>query len=390
MRNMMIFIIFCCAVGCGTVLSFCYFWGDLLEETVVSTEKEAEEAVPVQQPAEKRQGKQVIDGETYYYDANGKKLTDLQRIDDYYYYFAADGRMLKNRKDTVLFDGIPIPCYMNDDGQLGFMATVSQELLPAVEQEEAVQPTFERTTAFNINEVQREIEAIMARYGGKTSVYFQDLETNQQISLNNSPMYPCCMIKTAALSAFMHRVEEGSIDYQRYQPYIGPMIIHSDNTSYNRLMKGLGDGDALLGASRLNEYCDAIGMGETAAYHGLKPGEEYFTTGHSSNVSSANDIGRYFEKLYYGQLADVRHTQDMLNLYVQCIDREGIASGLPTNVAYAHKTGEAYDFYHDGGIVYAEGRPYIVVAFTDGVTNNRAFMKDLSSYLYHYQMTTIL
>ena len=64
MRNMMIFIIFCCAVGCGTVLSFCYFWGDLLEETVVSTEKEAEEAVPVQQPAEKRQGKQVIDGET--------------------------------------------------------------------------------------------------------------------------------------------------------------------------------------------------------------------------------------------------------------------------------------------------------------------------------------
>ena len=203
-------------------------------------------------------------------------------------------------------------------------------------------------------------------------------------------MYPCCMIKTAALSAFMHRVEEGSIDYQCYQPYIGPMIIHSDNTSYNRLMKGLGDGDALLGASRLNEYCDAIGMGETAAYHGLKPGEEYFTTGHSSNVSSANDIGRYFEKLYYGQLADVRHTQDMLNLYVQCIDREGIASGLPTNVAYAHKTGEAYDFYHDGGIVYAEGRPYIVVAFTDDVTNNRAFMKDLSSYLYHYQITTIL
>lgn len=390
MRNMMIFIIFCCAVGCGTVLSFCYFWEDLLEETVVSTEKEAEEAVPVQQPAEKRQGKQVIDGETYYYDANGKKLTGLQRIDDYYYYFATDGRMLKNRKDTVLFDGIPIPCYMNDDGQLGFMATVSQELLPAVEQEEAVQPTLERNTVFNINEVQRGIEAIMARYGGKTSVYFQDLKTNQRIGLNNASMYPCCMIKTAALSAFMHRVEEGNMDYNRYLPYIGPMIIYSDNTCYNRLMKGLGDGDALLGASRLNEYCDAIGMGETAAYHGLKPGEEYFTTGHSSNVSSANDIGRYFEKLYYGQLADVRHTQDMLNLYVQCIDREGIASGLPTNVAYAHKTGEAYDFYHDGGIVYAEGRPYIVVAFTDGVTNNRAFMKDLSSYLYHYQMTTIL
>lgn len=388
MRNMMIFIIFCCAVGCGAVLSFCYFWGDLLEETVVSTEKEAEEAVPVQQTEEKLYGKQVIDGDTYYYDTNGERMTGLQRIDGYYYFFAEDGVMLQNRKETIGFDGLSVPCFMNDEGQLGFIATASQEAM--LGQGEAAPPAPERTTAFNIYEVQRGIEAIMARYGGKTSVYFHDLKTNQQISLNNTPMYPCCMIKTAALSAFMHRVEEGSIDYQRYQPYIGPMIIHSDNTSYNRLMKGLGDGDALLGASRLNEYCDVIGMGETAAHHGLKPGADYFTTGHSSNVSSANDIGRYFEKLYYGQLAGVPHTLEMLNLYAQCIDLEGIASGLPASVVYAHKTGEAYDFYHDGGIVYAEGRPYIVVAFTDGVSNNRAFMKDLSSYLYHYQMTTIL
>lgn len=389
MRNMMIFILFCCAVGCGAVLSFCYFWGDGLAPATVSVETDADTVTSVQQPEEKRRGKQVIDGETYYYDANGEKVTGLQKIDDNYYYFAADGKMLKNRKDMVLFDGLPVPCYMNEEGQLGFIATDSPEA-SALAQEETVQPALERNKVFNIDEVQRGIEAIMAQYGGKTSVYFQDLKTNQQICLNNATMYPCCMIKTAALSAFMHRVEEGTMDYNRYLPYIGPMIIYSDNTCYNRLMKGLGDGDALLGANRLNAYCDAIGMTESAAYHGLKPGADYFTTGNGSNVSSANDIGRYFEKLYYGRLADVRHTQDMLNLYAQCIDLEGIASGLPTNVVYAHKTGEAYDFYHDGGIVYADGRPYIVVAFTDCVSNNRAFMKDLASYLYHYQMTTIL
>lgn len=286
-------------------------------------------------------------------------------------------------------DGTSVPCFFDNVGKLGFIATASQSEA-VLGQGEPVPSVPERNTVFNINDVQRGIEAIMARYGGKTAVYFNDLKTNQQISLNNMPMYPCCMIKTAALSTFMHRVEEGSIDYAQYQSYIGPMIIYSDNTCYNRLMKGLGDGDALLGAKRLNEYCDAIGMLESTAYHGLRPGADYFTSGNSSNVSSANDIGHYFEKLYYGQLANVPHTQEMLNLYAQCDDREGIAGGLPANVGYAHKTGEAYAFYHDGGIVYAEGRPYIVVAFTNGVQNNRAFLKELSSYLYHYQMTTIL
>lgn len=389
MRNIMIFIVFCCAVGCGAVFSFYYYGDDWLAVTASSAEDDADDVAVAQQAEKKLHGKQVVDGETYYYNHNGEKVTGIHRIGEKYYYFAVDGVMLKNRRVTITFDGIPVPCFINDEGELGFITTVSQEAAVSG-QDEAVPPALERNKDFNINEVQRGIEAIMARYGGKTAVYFNDLKTNQQISLNNMPMYPCCMIKTAALSTFMHRVEEGSIDYAQYQSYIGPMIIYSDNTCYNRLMKGLGDGDALLGAKRLNEYCDAIGMRETAAYHGLRPGTDYFTGGNSSNVSSANDIGHYFEKLYYGQLANVPHTQEMLNLYAQCDDREGIAGGLPANVGYAHKTGEAYAFYHDGGIVYAEGRPYIVVAFTNGVQNNRAFLKELSSYLYHYQMTTIL
>lgn len=389
MRNIIIFIVFCCAVGCGAVFSFYYYGDDWLAVPELSATDDADDVAVVQQPEKKLYGKQVVDGETYYYDSNGEKMTGIQMIGEKYYYFAADGVMLKNRRVTITFDGIPVPCFINDEGELGFITTVSQEAAVSGH-DEAVPPALERNKDFNINDVQRGIETIMARYGGKTAVYFNDLKTNQQISLNNMPMYPCCMIKTAALSTFMHRVEEGSIDYAQYQSYIGPMIIYSDNTCYNRLMKGLGDGDALLGAKRLNEYCNAIGMRETAAYHGLRPGADYFTGGNSSNVSSANDIGHYFEKLYYGQLANVPHTQEMLNLYAQCDDREGIAGGLPANVGYAHKTGEAYAFYHDGGIVYAEGRPYIVVAFTDGVQNNRAFLKELSSYLYHYQMTTIL
>ena len=387
MRKMMLFIIFCCAVGCGAIFSFCYFWADWpTEEGMGVDDASADAEAP---PEKKLHGKQLIDGETYYYDRNGERMTGLVSIDGYFYYFGDDGVMQKSREETVSFGGVPMSCYINDEGKLGFVAAVSGQEAASEQGTVSVSP-LEGSHVFDINEVRRGVAEIMARYGGKTSVYFNDLKTNQTFSLNDTSMYPCCMIKTAALSAFMQRVEEGHMDYGRYQSLIGPMIIYSDNTSYNRLMRGLGDGSALLGAAHLNEYCRTVGMSHSAVYHGLKPGSDYFTAGNRSNVSSANDIGRYFEMLYYGRLASPAHTGEMLSLYAQCIDREGIAQGLPEGIVYAHKTGEAYACYHDGGIVYAKDRPYIVVAFTDGVPNNRAFMKALSSYLYRYQMTTVL
>ncbi len=41
MRNIIIFIIFCCAVGCGAVLSFYYYGNDWLAVTASSAEDDA-------------------------------------------------------------------------------------------------------------------------------------------------------------------------------------------------------------------------------------------------------------------------------------------------------------------------------------------------------------
>lgn len=388
MKRMMAFVIFCCVVGVVTVFSFNHFSGGLLVDGVSEAINQTDDTQTAPSTEKKLYGKQIIDGETYYFDNNGEKIIGLRNIDRYFYFFDEDGVMLKNTNKTVSFGGNPMPCYINDEGKLGFVASIRLEAGNAG-QGQAMPPVLERNTIFNINNLERGVRDIMARYNGRISVYFNDLKTNQKFCLNNTTMYPCCMIKTATLSAFMQQVENNGIDYNQYRQYIGPMIIYSDNTCYNRLMKGLGDGDALLGAKRLNDHCDTIGMSESAVYHGLLPGADYFTSGNRSNVSSAKDIGLYFEKLYYGQLASPAHTQEMLGLYAQCIDREGLAQGLPLGTVYAHKTGEAYACYHDGGIVYAKDRPYILVAFTDDVSNNRAFLKELSAYLYHYQMTTM-
>lgn len=382
MKKFLLFLIFSFTVVGSAMFSYGVFSDGSLSLTPSSSDNAPK--TPAVAKDEKLYGKQIINNETYYFDTDGEMQTGLQSFDDFYYYFNDEGIMLQDTDETISFEDVALPCHFNEEGKLGFVATMP-EVVTYPGQVEAVMPAPESDSDFDIKAVQQGLEEIMSRYGGTTSVYFNDLTTDQKFCLNNKTMYPCCMIKTATLSTFMQQVENGEIDYNQYQQYIGPMIIDSDNTCYNRLMRGLGDGDGVLGATRLNEHAKSIGMNETAAHHGLMPGADYFTSGNISNVSCAQDIGTYFEKLYYGQLANPAHTKEMLDLYALCADYEGIVQGLPAGTVYAHKTGEAYACYHDGGIVYAEGRPYIVVAFTDGVVNNRAFLKEVSSYLYNYE-----
>ena len=50
MRNIMIFIVFCCAVGCGAVFSFYYYGDDWLAVPELSATDDADDVAVVQQP----------------------------------------------------------------------------------------------------------------------------------------------------------------------------------------------------------------------------------------------------------------------------------------------------------------------------------------------------
>lgn len=54
----------------------------------------------------------------------------------------------------------------------------------------------------------------------------------------------------------------------------------------------------------------------------------------------------------------------MIQLLERCEDDEALAQGFPKSIPFAHKTGCADTIHHDGGIIYAPDRPYILVVFT--------------------------
>lgn len=248
----------------------------------------------------------------------------------------------------------------------------------------AVERKVERTKhRFDKKEVEKIIQNVSSQYDGVISIYFKDLKSNSEISYRPLQMYPCSIIKMALMVSIYHDSEFDKVDLEECKPYLESMMIDSDNTSYNYLLKILGNGDGLTGIKRVNTLLRQFGLYKTTLHHGLLPGN-YFVTDQGSNESSAKDIGLLLEMIYEYKVATIAHCNEMIALMSRCSDPSGLRNGLMNQATFAHKAGWAYEYYLDGGIVYAPNRNYILVIFTNNVSNEYQLCYDLSNKLYDY------
>ena len=312
-------------------------------------------------------GIQDIEGDTYcfddqgfmvhgffkdsYFDESGRMVKGFYTIEDVQYYFDESGRMVKDTK--MPYEGNRLARF-DESGKMEVIADAQY--------------------------LQNQVASIVSKYEGSVSVYFKDLASDEAFYLNPRNYYPCCMIKVPAAAALMEAIGHGEFSYEAYRHYIDPMIIVSDNTSFNKMMKVLGHGDGPAGMKRVNDLAMRLGLASTWADHGLRPGEEYFSSG-GSNQSSAKDLGVIFEMIYKKQLVG---SDTILNLLLQCDDDDELMRGLPAGTSFANKTGCAYALYHDGGIVYGPVSDYILVVFQDGVKNHQSMMEEISAFVYNY------
>ena len=147
------------------------------------------------------------------------------------------------------------------------------------------------------------------------------------------------------------------------------MIVESDNTSANLLMD-------ILGMHRINTFIQILSLEHTvlrrkmmdfdAARRGLE------------NTTSVSEMGRLFGMLYDGQCLDPRSDDNMLNILAQQEDNCILPAQIPNQVRVAHKTGELDGIYHDCGIVYKPGNPYICCLMAEGITDEPQTLYDLS------------
>lgn len=354
-----------------------------------------------------------------YIDDNGNKLYGYQSIEDEVYYFnedtgkmnrgnmetqkgiqnfTNDGRLLtglqKQDGKTIFYnqDGYQVKnafVRLDDKTRLGRISYFDKDGYMVTGKTKIKGQDYKFDKEGNIvsdfSNLQKELEDIVENRYGEVSIYFKDLRSQKSFSINDHNYYPCCMIKTVALAEVYNQIEQGNIDYKENQKYIEDMIIISDNTSYNVLMKLAGLGNGLQGLNQANHLAYQIGMENTGLHHALQPGKELFSDG-GANTSTAGDIGIFFDELYKGNIVSKKSSLDMIQLLERCEDDEALAQGFPKNIPFAHKTGCAETSYHDGGIIYAPDRPYILVVFTKDSLPCAPLFEQISETVYDYEM----
>ena len=102
--------------------------------------------------------------------------------------------------------------------------------------------------------------------------------------------------------------------------------------------------------------------------------------------TTPKDTALFLEKLYKGELSNGENTQRILDLLKKQQLNEGLPKYLPKEAGVAHKTGEIGWFKHDAGIVFLDGREYIIVVMSesDSPSGAQERIAEISKAVYEY------
>lgn len=320
-----------------------------------------------------------LDDGTYYYDTEGLQVSGCQTIEEITYLFSEEGILQTNCFQRGIDGDDSHIFYFNENGEMVTGKTTVNEKEYYFNENGVL--------SVDIEYIQNGVEEIVNQYGGTISVYYKDLKSNQSFSVNDRSEYPASIIKLPTLIAVYQAIAEGTLEKtSTLEYYINAMIRVSDNFAYNYLCIQLGNGSGVAGVQKITALAQSLGMENTRVVHGLEPADNYFTM-HGMNTSSAQDVGIALEAIYNYQVATPELCDEMIEVLKSCSDNTKLASGLPSEVEFAHKTGYTEPYYHDGGIVYTSNGDYIITCFTTSTSSYTSLMKKISSFIYEYEIS---
>lgn len=242
---------------------------------------------------------------------------------------------------------------------------------------------------------------MLKSYQGEWSAYVKNLDSGEEILINNQPMYSASLIKAFVLADSYKEMEnvmanEGQkLKKEADSPevkvkvddLICNMITVSDNESFNELVRLQSEkNDFKEGAEKINEYLKEEGYGDTSVQHTLAPSASPSTGLGGRNTTSVKDCGTLLERIYEGECVSEEASEEMLNILLQQQVDWKIPSGLSSDVKVANKTGETDTSQHDIAIVYGEKTTYIFCIMSQDCPESTAIhnIRDLSRVVYYH------
>jgi beta-lactamase class A len=139
------------------------------------------------------------------------------------------------------------------------------------------------------------------------------------------------------------------------------MIAVSDNSATNVLIDRVG-------MPNVNAMLDSLGLTHTRLrrkmmdVHAAKEGRE--------NISTPREMMTLLDAIYHGKLLNTDSTADFFKM-LSTNKSSFIPRDLPADLKVANKPGELEAVRNDSGIVFVEGRPFVICVMTAFLRNGR-------------------
>jgi beta-lactamase class A len=139
------------------------------------------------------------------------------------------------------------------------------------------------------------------------------------------------------------------------------MVAVSDNSATNVLIDRVG-------MQNVNAMLDSQGLSHTRLRRKMmdleaaKQGRE--------NISTPREMMTLLDAIYHGKLLNKESTEDFFKM-LSTNKQSFIPRDLPPDLKVANKPGELEAVRNDSGIVFVEGRPYVICVMTGFLRNER-------------------
>ena len=225
---------------------------------------------------------------------------------------------------------------------------------------------------------------------GEWSVYYKNLKSGEECSINNHKMVSASLIKLFIMAMVYDEIKKGNLqDTDEIESLMEKMITISHNDSSNELVAIAADGDFKAGMKKVNAYATSIKCPDTEQQRNMLDSRSAPIP--EQNYTSVEDCATLLERIYKKECISPKADEKMLNYLLQQQRTWKIPAGLPQGVKVANKTGELSTTENDVAIVFTKEADYILCVISNELESTQSAqetIQQISRVIYEYVTST--
>ena len=206
-----------------------------------------------------------------------------------------------------------------------------------------------------------------AALDGALGVAVIDLTTGRTFAYNGSLVTTqASLIKVPILVTVFSRIQAGALKLDDVREPLTRMIRDSDNAATNDMIK-------LVTMARVNALMLALGLPNTRLRRIML--DFPAATRNEENTSTPEEMARLIALIYREKVVSPQACKEMLAMMK--LVKADFRGALPAGVDSASKPGEVEGVRTEAGIVYLEGRPYVLSVMASLLPGNANPIRDV-------------